>query len=273
MPDSSLQFTDDELSRYCLGILPEPRLSEVEEALFRDPSIEEQIESIEEQVTIDYLTGGLSPEDRSQFEVQMSIDSGLRKRAEELRCFRAAIVSPQIRKTPNLQVVRRMLAHHVVNSKFAYGLAASVLLMGWMIWENSSLRDRMYAASRESSAYRAEVLQVREQLEAMKRIPPVEVSLAPGTWMGESKQRRISLSPDARILNLRLETRRPASQYRGVLRNSEGLELWSGTSDTPNFVISAFGLASGDYLLSLETPDSKGEYSAIESYAFALMRH
>lgn len=91
MGNNQAHFDDEELGKYCLGALQEPRRTEVEEALFTDPLIEERIDGLEEQATMDYLSGGLSTDDRRQFELQLSTDSELRNRVAGLRRVRAAM--------------------------------------------------------------------------------------------------------------------------------------------------------------------------------------
>jgi anti-sigma factor RsiW len=265
------EFSDQELTRYCLGVLEEPLLSQLEEALFTDPEIEERIEGLEEVLAADYLSGDLSEEDRKNFAVQLKMERRLQERVQSLQLLREAV---HLRSRNAKADDRRPgWLSWLFRPQLGYGIAAAVLvLISWLTYSIQDLRKQVLTAQSDAAAQEAQNAALREQLQSLSGAPPVEVSISPGIRMGESSQRRVALPAAARELKLSLESRTKAVRYRAILSNSNGQEVWSGVSDASIFSIPATTLRPGDYLLTLEVADSAGRFARAETYSFALDR-
>lgn len=79
------------LRSYCLGTIDEAHRERVEEELFADPAVLEEIDEAADDLIRDYLARRLSAEERGQFEAYFLASSQRRQRVAFVRDLLAAV--------------------------------------------------------------------------------------------------------------------------------------------------------------------------------------
>ena len=163
------------LVRYLLGDLPESKQIEIEDRAFEDHHYLHNLQAIESDLIDDYVRGGLSRNERRQFEGRFLSSAERRRKVEFARAL--ASVTPEfavVEREPRPAIAtphvtwRRVLAAFVggLSPAGRYALAAAALLIvlagSWLITESFRLRGQI-AELRAEQLARERRQQVLEQ--------------------------------------------------------------------------------------------------------------
>ena len=275
-----MPLTDDDerlIIRYLLGDqMPERQLERIEESFIHNDLYFDELQRLEDRLIADALAGHLPAQEAALFD-QNFLASPRRRRAFEVqRGMRDFLLSARTglegsSSPAALERRRPVFAGAYPGLRLAWGSAAlaGVLCVGLGV---SFLRQR------------SEVAALRAQLESAGA-SPAELSvqrplaaflLLPGAQRGEQAGNRISPSPDASLVRLRLQTSRPLyPAYTATLELPDGSALWRQFRLQANaagpFVelgIPVSLLPAGDYVITLTGTTDSGRQEKLPSYVF-----
>lgn len=182
--------SDETLTRYLLGELPEPEQARLEERYFKDAQTFEHLALLEAELVDDYARGRLSPRMRERFErtylarpdrrARVRFGEALTARLDEIAAARAAERAGAVhaswwqRLSASLAGGRRALA---------FSLALLLLLVSsasvWLFIRGERLR-RELARARDSQAAQEQSASAAQQQLADERARTQELTAEPG---------------------------------------------------------------------------------------------
>lgn len=280
---------DNVLDSYLLGDLPEAQRTAMEDRLFADREIFEQMWARENQLVDDYVRGRLPGSQRQRFENHYLASPVHQRRVLAARYLLAAAdreVEP-----------RRSFVQQFVESLRSFGaaqiaLATAVILLAagsiWLVKERSRLREEV-AILRIENAARSSSTTVVELDKTSPIVPPTpEVSrtsktprvlafaLSPiSVRSGEGQS--IAVPYDLEILRLKLT--KPSgdwTSFSAAISHVGGRQVWK-TRDLRareggiTIDVEAIRLSSDDYILTLSGV-SAGRLEEVERYSFRVAR-
>ncbi len=259
---------EQQIRRYLLGIASEEERASVEKRMFDDDDWSESLQAYELEVIRDYLRWRLPGDARRQFRRYQSENPDLARKVEEERRildtidFEEETETAKAIKPPRSERLKGLFTFRLPAVAFA-GLA--ILLVGVLAW-NVSLLTHSRAKSPVSRVI----------------VPPVFSSflLTPGVLRDESGgARRLEIPSSTTDIRLQLEYAQASKDnaYLVRLRAVGGAEVASAraVATSTNLVeatLGTAGLATNDYILSLESRKPDGQYETVETYTFGIVR-
>jgi len=265
--------------RYLLGSLSAGEQDELEERLFRDDRLFEEIQAAEDDLILRYLNGGLSRRYRKRFELEYLHDQAHRDRLEFMRNLIAlhSVTEKRAKRSPWLP-----LDSSVVGWGWAILATAAIVLIAWIA--QTSLRHRPPLGNIEqntASVSPKAAMAPPQNANGMQPeshtpnvAPALSFVLSPTATRGGSGA-VFNIPTGASSIQLHLLTlnETPYTTYRITLRTADGARMWNGSSKSLTSVkVPAAPLADGDYVLSLEGKTSRGAFETVEDYVFRVVR-
>jgi len=264
-----MSIDESQIRQYLLGAMGDAEAEQMDQRLFHEPALAEQVEAIEEELLRDYHCDQLSQGARQQLDSRLSVDPVLRSRLEEARAFSSAIIG-LARPAPAER--KRAAWAWLWAPGFAWAMVVLLAAMcSWLAVRGSRLERRVVALDAEKArlAAAASAAAIAPQ--------PVQFELSPGVTLGRSDARVLRIRPPAREVRFVLDIRaRIASgaTLLAILQDPDGREVWSGraaaAADHVDFTIPAQALPSGDYLLELRMASNGGADREVETYSFGV---
>jgi hypothetical protein len=188
-------YSDEQLTRYLLGELPEGERARIEERYLQDAEFFERLEAVESELIEEYVQGELTGDDRGQFEKRFLITPHGRRKVEVYRAVNSTILeeppddaTPYAARdpTPARQSFLSRLLPRKAAWGFAYAAAALVFLGAvWAVVDNMRLRAELEGAwagvrqkEQELRREAAERQRLQEQQEAERRTHSAQLSEA-----------------------------------------------------------------------------------------------
>jgi hypothetical protein len=167
--------SDETMTRYLFGELPEPEQSRLEERYFNDPQTFEQLAQLETQLVDDYARGRLPPHMRERFERAYLVNPS---RRTHLRFGQA--LTTRLDEIAASQAVGRAAVKHVSwwqrlsaslaggRKALAFSLALALLLLSsasvWLFVQGERLRRELARARDDQAAQERGAREARQQL-------------------------------------------------------------------------------------------------------------
>lgn len=260
------------IRQYLLGRLAAEQSDPIEERFLADADFVEEVEIIENEMISDYLAGALSAQEEEHFRDHFLSVPG---RAQKLKFFDALRknIAGQPRPAVETQLSvswKRFLPSFLRGDnplpRYAFTAAVLLLLVGgaWAI-----LRS-----------VRAPGLDPGQS-----QLATITLTLSPGTGraVGSGETARANLSDGVGVLKLQLQVTEGSYQsYRASLLTDEGVELssWEDLRVQPAAArtliaidVPAKLLTRGDYQVKLYGRAANGEFEALDSYSFRIIRN
>ncbi|MBI1786832.1 MAG: zf-HC2 domain-containing protein [Acidobacteria bacterium] len=236
--------------RYLLGDLEETEKSGLERQLLSDPAFYDTFSAVEAELVDAYVSGELTPEERSRFERHFLQSARHRELLENSRALREALHSGRERRA----------------SMVWYGVAAAVLVLlglagtaGWRLVHRIDRLER-------------ELVEERTRRVAA---PPVAVSfvLSSAASRGPGAGHWLVVPALASEVRLEIELQNTAryARYRASVETAEGGEIWSqilAGDRSLTLVLPARIVDPGDYILGLQGLAGGGPPVKTASYTF-----
>jgi hypothetical protein len=226
---------EDNIRRYLLGTLVEPKLSEIEQKLLDSEELSQAADVIEDEIIEQYLDGDLGEADKRAVETHFLRPPEHRKKLHFARLLRhrfatasgEAVVPPPVppRKT---QTVRWLLTYG--------GAVAALVLLGWSVYLNQEVGaglKRQAALQEELSQERAQSASLTEKLQALQS--PVTLNLRPGLTRGAGgpiPKAAVPAKTDFIKVDVVLLYASPAQFHVRLVDAHTAREIWSETGLT-----------------------------------------
>jgi anti-sigma factor RsiW len=305
---------EKQIGRYLLGQLGDTEQRQLEERLMTQDDLFEQVQFLEDELIDGYLKNTLSVKDRAGFEKHFLSAPERHKKLRFAEAFRSyvATANEETEKEPAKSSFWQSLlaALRTPTPVLRYGLPlvlvgvlAGGLRMGSTI---QRLNTQVAQIRTEQSGWQQREQQLQQQLDEQRRRgqeleqqltraqaqanrPPanplsalVAFALTPGVVRDSGTTQRLTISPDTRLVELRLELAdHDYANYRVVLQDSEGSEICILNKVKPKrlgsnqFIVLPFPtnlLPSDDYSLKLSGASKTGEFDPLGSYSFRVVR-
>jgi hypothetical protein len=305
-----------QICQYLLGKLGLEEQQRFEEQLMTQESLFDELMVLEDELIDEYLKGTLSPVDRTDFEKHFLATPERRQKIQFAQALRKHVAAAALQQSPAplsspsfwqslLALVRGQ------SPAFRYGFQAALsavivagLWMGGTTWRLST-QVAQIRSQRSVSEEREQL--VRQQLEEQRRrsqeleqqlalaqtqgqkLPETSLSrlvatlvLAPGIVRSSGPSKRVTISSETHLVELKLELADHSYQsYRVVLQDDGGSELRilnklkpqrSGPNQFVVLTLPAKDLPTDDYLLKLSGANKAGEFEPLNSYSLAVRR-
>jgi hypothetical protein len=293
-------ISDDVLSRYLLGDLSEEETARVEREFFADDELFDRLETLDEVLTEDYLSGSLDPAVRAKLDRQLEASPARRERVEFARLLKDR--SGRSGQEPVSRGAPTTLSGPARWPAYTAAAAAALALAGlvWLFSVDAVLRRKSAEDERLRAALEQRIAGLERSRQAVPSgapIPstgasPVEPAprdlkvttflLTSGLTRGRSEGNRLVVPADADLvrLDLALETVQTRN-YRAAISKPEGDVIWSREGLQPRTVkgasvvallVPAASLPPGDYILSLETRTGAGAWESAQDFSFRIAR-
>ena len=293
--------SDEQLTRYLVGELPEGESAALEEEFFGDDACFERLLAMDDELVDDLASGNLPPTRRAQLERRLR-ETGQWGRVQFARALSQRLGSNL--QTPRLGgtgVVLPLLRRRA--EVFVGALAASLLLFVlaalWFSSRNAALRGELARAEvlqrnlekrteelqQSLSAERAEkeaALQQLNQAHAEARPSKAARFLLLGTVRGSGLANRVYLTPEIELVVLQVPGEEiPSPVYRGTLQRAGGEALLQArlqSSSSPKqgvtlaIEVPSRLLTPGRYVLAIEGRPQGGKWEGVRNYPFEIIR-
>jgi cell division protein FtsL len=293
---------DEAAVRYLLSDMAEEEKAVLENSLFENEELFEQVAAAEDELIDDYLAGELSPEMRERFEKTYLALPERRERVEFARALRQRLASEPSQEQVTLHRPRKVFA--------ARWLAAAAILFAvlGLYFATDALRmrrelarleaERATAAAREQDLARqiaqargrgerleqelarlnSEEQRLNQQLAELQEHAGKSVSftMVAGLLRDSGMLQTLRIPPDAATVRLTLKLPDASySAYKAAIQTPEGREVWKGSAAPPPaggkplvLTVPARALPSGDYILSLTGVTAAGRLEPAADYSF-----
>jgi hypothetical protein len=252
---------EERLARFLLGALPPEEHAGIEERLFLDDDLDEELRAATDDLIHGYLSGSLSDEDRRRFETHFLASPIHRERMEFVQDLLVAAARVSKRRRPPAPALaafgaRAWLAAAVV------ALAAGGAALVFSLWPRQ--RPGQRASDQPSPAPPPTASAVQGEPEP-RREPgpsPAPARLAQVVRLPRENTRTVTVALEGRTRLLQLEV--PVElgfhpTFKAILRRKDGSAVWSAEELVPSgrdqpliLRVPAEALADGGYLLAVE---------------------
>ena len=279
---------DGRLRRYVLGTLTEPECDAIEREYFAQEDALDRVTAAEDDLIDDYLSSGLSVEEREQFERHYLSTPCHRRSVAVARAIRAAASA-------------RSLGGRAVDQSLAgRGSRLRPLWLRWLAAAGCCARAscRVRGGDREpiTADYGGQDAAIDSRSVRLQQIcgvrisaPPTPVppspvvvaaSISPILVRGSDKASTLSVKPGTDVVRLMLQEgergERPLGQGRAIVRTVAGRDVWQGAAgsagsrskELARIEIPASLLQPDDYIIELFGTDPHG--AVVERYRYFL---
>lgn len=296
MPSPDKPLYDDQLVvQYLLGSIPEEEAGRLDELSIANDDFADRLRAVENDLVDAYVRGGLSGESLDRFQAHYLASPHRREKvrfAESLQalCDRWPVASPQKEGSARWWAF---------SPAWAFAAAACLLLLagGYLLYDNSRLRDQVTRAQLDREALQQSHQDLQRQIQE-QRIPAAEVPasqpptpspvsamalvLLPQT-RGSGPLTTIALLPAADQAKFELELESgDFDSYQAVLKDpATGRTVWSsgklkamsrGESKRVSISLPGGLLRTQNYVLDLFGVPRAGAGEFLSSYAFRVVR-
>ncbi len=273
MTEKSGEIDDRTLLDFLLDRLDETERVSVEERIFGQDALFEQLCAMEEELIRDYLRSQLPADQRLCFEARVKASADLRKRVDEQRALIAALKPRAV--VGEARESTEALSGWLATLKQAFAMRARVYLavaataaVVWLAVDDMRIRTHLTANAHEGNAPASRLL---------------SFAVSPGATLGgdESGPKRLAIPSDATLirLNLNVPTAAQYRQFRAELIDIDrDAQVWSGPGELRSgtgevtLEITAPALGQGDYNLRLHGLRTDGQWQDLPSYSFGVLR-
>lgn len=285
------------MTDYLLGKLALEDQIRLEEQFFADDECFDQLVAIEDDLMYDYLRGRLSPADRQRFERRYVVSADDRENADFAQALLSVSHDENGAHVDNETYVGSALRRTVLrlrpDATFALWslAAAAVIVMAagtWVITETVKLRNErqhfeLARAAHDQALERERSVRSASPAQPTKLPTIVALTLQAGLVRGADDVARVSIPAGADVLHIELglKPNREYGQYRAVLQNADGRDIWTQdrlvTRRTPtgravDLSVSANLVTPGDYLLMLKGLTARGDLEEAGDYSFRVVK-
>ena len=280
--------TDALMIRYLLGSATEAEQLQIEEQFFQNDDAYLELQALEDELRYEYAQGGLSSEQRKQFEARFLKSAEDRSKVELAGSVLAKL--DQVRaETPATVETRQAkpswFASLFASPRFSFAASAAALLIvaagSWFAVDSMRLRQEVARLEQQQKQIAADaqqqIAQAREgEQQARKQLdvdgtpgkqsvknPPAIFGflLLPGLVRDADGIKRLAIPRAAQEVALQFDVKAKGAftSYRAELQNLDGTTLWSGKVSQPSVSIPARILSPGDYVVILKGVTASGE--------------
>lgn len=274
--------TDNLMIRYLLGSATEDEQLQIEERFFQDDDAYLELQALEDELRYEYAQGGLSSEQRKQFEARFLKTPDDRKKVElagsvlgKLNQVRAETPAP----VETRQAKPSWFASLFTSPRFSFAASAAALLIvaagSWFAVDSMRLRQEVASLEQRqkqiASDAQQQVAQARQELdkerarskEQAPKTSPANFGflLAPGLVRSTDGIKRLAIPRGAQEVQLQFDVKVKGdfASYRAELQDLDGTTLWSGKVSQPSVSIPSRILPPGDYVVMLKGITASGE--------------
>jgi anti-sigma-K factor RskA len=159
------------LLNYLLGDLPDEERERVEERMFADDELYEQIEAMKAELADDYARGQLRSRERARYESRFLTSANGHERLAFARTMAKAFDEAPATASEKRSWRDSVLAFFSLRSPaLQFSLAAAMLLLalggGWLFWQNRNLQSQLAQAQAEQSRLQRQAELANEQQRA-----------------------------------------------------------------------------------------------------------
>jgi hypothetical protein len=250
---------EQRLVEYLLGgLLPEERV-QTEERLFGDDELHEEFEATADDLIHVYLAGTLSRDDRVRFETHFLASPRRRQRLEFVRGLLAAVdrVAANERTGDRLETHRPVWRPWMLPAAAAIVAAAILAVLG-----RPSSQGIERASAGPVPRVSAAPTPGPVETPLPQRPRPLEVSVVRLTRNSSS----VPVAPETRLVRLEVAVTEDRPSYDAVLRTADGTEVWRAEGLAPSkageplaVAVPAHIFTSDVYALAVEGEALRGE--------------
>jgi hypothetical protein len=256
------------LVEYLLGGLPPEERADVEEGLFADDELDDELQATRDDLIQAYLAGKLSPQDRARFESHFLASDRHRGRLVFVRDLLAAVDQVSVRD-PRVTRQAWLAAAAVVL------IAASALVLALRIGQQEGSPDDGSKATTWSGQETAAPKQTGERTPGKSLLPaepaPVIQTVLFSARAGVEPL-EVVLDPETSLLRVRAPVvELVARSYEVILHDIRSREVWRSDSltqagglvvcDVPRAVLTA-----ADYRLTVQAESQRGPGSSFTDF-------
>jgi hypothetical protein len=287
--------TDALMIRYLLGSATEAEQLQIEERFFQDEDAYLELQALEDELRYEYAQGGLSSEQRKQFEARFLKTAKDRSKVELAGSVLGKL--DQVRaETPAAVETRQAkpswFASLFASPRFSFGAAAAALFVvaagSWFALDSMRLRQEVARLEQQQKQIAAEgqqqLAQARQELDAerargkeqVKKNPPAIFGflLLPGLVRDANGMKRLTIPAGVAEVALQFDVKAKGdfTSYRAELQDLDGTTLWSGKTPQPSVSIPARILRPGDYVVLLKGVSALGQASDAGEFYFRVVQ-
>lgn len=312
-PMTHEKVEEKQIGQYLLGQLGDTEQRQLEERLMTQHDLFQQVQVLEDELIDEYLKNTLSVQDRADFEKHFLSAPERRKKLRFAEGFRSYVATANAgtEKEPSKFSLWQTFwaALRTPTPVLRYGFA--VVLVGVLVGglrmastiqrlntqvaqirtEKGSLQEREQQLQQQLEEQRRRSQELEQQLVLAQaqgqKLPETSLStlpfvLIPGIVRDSGTSNRLTISPDTRFVELRLELADPKyDSYRVELQDDEGSEVLALNKAKPQrlgsnqfivLTLPAKDLPTDDYLLKLSGASKAGEFEPLNSYPLGVRR-
>ena len=298
---------DDASIRYLLGEMTEAEKVSLESGIVADDEAFEKIGAAEDELIDEYLSEGLTAEERNRFE-KIYLNSP--ERRERVK-FARALGQRLTEKPKTASVIALPTRTGVSPTRWLAAAAVLLAVVGaYFAWTSIQLREEIRLVEdksgnlvrggedlvgqiaqirseaeqlrRELQRQRVETNQLAEQLARLQSHAAKAVSfvLAAGRLRDGGNLQALRIPAGTEIVRLTLPISDPSYvSYRAVIETPEGKTVWKGDAarsepgaKTLLVTLPARALASGDYILSVTGVSASGRSESTADFSFRIKK-
>lgn len=269
---------EERLVQYLLGRLPEKERLELQERLFRDEDLDEELLATTDDLVRAYLAGELPEEDHSGFETHFLASPENRAYLGSMKAFLTAVERVSEEGIPAVEY--RAAAPLPRFRRWALAAAATIavaLAIGMVSRRRGQGDERATTAPPPTAPAMASVPTRPES--TMPRVPPpaeVRVVRLPGK---PGTQVNVRLSPSTRAVRAELRADEESLSFDAAVLTTRGKEVWRAEGLAPSapgqplvLEVPADVFASGEYTLRVEGESLRGAAAPILEYRLRVVR-
>lgn len=167
-------ISENSMTRYLLGELPEDEQQALEERFFEDSELFAQLMEVENELIDNYVSGELNPDHRKKLEKTLLASAEGRKKLENARTLRQYIRQGKAERSRTVVVEQHpslwqsfLNLFNFQSPAFAQALGAIAIIMtvavAWLIYDGNRLRNQLELARNEQTQP-----QLEQELQAAK---------------------------------------------------------------------------------------------------------
>lgn len=216
------------LVEYLLGGLPPEERAQTEEHLFADDDLHEQFQATTDDLIHAYLAGTLPQDDRVRFEGHFLASPRRRERLEFMRGLLAAVDRVSVDSSAG-----RAGTRHAWPSWMLPAAAALILSTILVVLLRTSPQETQRTSVSPEPVISATPSPGPQEAPVPQRPKPVEVSVT-RLVRGSAEPASVLVTPDTRLVRLEVALTEDRPSYDAVLRTADGAEVWRAEGLAPS---------------------------------------
>jgi hypothetical protein len=267
---------EEPLVQYLLGRMSERERLELEERLFRDEDLDEELLVTTEDLVCAYLAGELREDDRLRFEGHFLASPENREQLASMRDFLTAMDrvseedTPAVKDRPAGSRARALAAAAAV--ALAFGLVVAMAARRWGQGAEQAAATPLPVAPATPSA------QTRPE-PPMPRVPPPAAVRVVRLPAKSGAPVNVRLSPSTRTVRAEVTVDQESLSFDAAVRTADGTAVWRAEGLAPSapggplvLQMPAEVFASGRYTLRVEGESLRGAAAPVLEYRLRVVR-